>query len=119
MKYCYLSHRLSSAYVGHVIENDVIRHHILATENTQLQALHVWFRCLAELDHTPSATPTGRSSLLLQLTDLLTKLPMVSSLLGNQTTPSDPITMLKCLLEAMETSYINLVRIFDDVMMMS
>ena len=30
---------------------------------------------------------------------------MVSSLLGNKATPSDPIIMLKLLLEAMETLY--------------
>ncbi|CAI8045298.1 Protein MMS22-like [Geodia barretti] len=95
---------LAAAYLGHVIENDVIRHHILSTDKAQLQALHIWFRCLAELDHTPSATPTGRSSLFL-LTQQLPKLPMVSSLLGNKATPSDPIIMLKLLLEAMETLY--------------
>ena len=108
--------RLACGYLSHVIESDVIRHHILSAEASQLQAVHVWFRCLAELDHTPSATPTGHASPLQQLTYQLHKLPAVTTLLGNQTTPTDPMSMLQQLLEAMER--LHMVCTFD-VMMMS
>ena len=100
-------YRLASSYLSHVIESDVIRHHILTTEHAQLLALHVWFRCLAELDHTPSTTPTSHTTTIQQLTDQLHKLPLVTTLLGNQnTTPTDPLSMFRQLLEAMETSQV-------------
>lgn len=97
--------RLASGYLSHVIESDIIRHHILSTEASQLQALHVWLRCLAELDQTPSTTPTNHISNIQQLTDQLNKLPLVTMLLGNQTTPTDPMSMLQQLLETMETRH--------------
>ena len=96
--------RLACSYLGHVIDNDVIRHHILSSNDSQLHALHVWFRYMAELDHTPSSTPTERP--LLQLTCQLPKLQIVSSLLGNQTLPAEPLQLFKVLLDAMEISYV-------------
>ena len=108
-----------------MIESDIIRHHVLAADNVQVQALHVWLRCLAELDHTPSpslSTPSHTAAL--QLTHLLHKLPMVMALLGNQTTPNDPMSVLQQLLVAMETSYRELVyrpttnAYWDDVIVM-
>lgn len=104
----YIVYRLATGYLSHVIENDVIQHHILNTDGSQLLALHVWFRCLAELDHTPSTTPTRLTTAINQLTDQLHKLPIVTTLLGNQTT-TDPLTLLRKLLEAMETSHMRQV----------
>ena len=74
----------------------------------QVQALHVWLRCLAELDHTPSPSSPSHNAAL-QLTHLLHKLPMVTALLGSQTTPNDPMSLLQQLLVSMETSYMELV----------
>lgn len=99
-------YRLASLYLSHVIESDIIRHHVLAGDSSQIQSLHTWLRCLVALDHTPSARlSTPSHSSVVQLTHQLIKLPMVTALLGQQTTPTDPMSMLQLLLEAMETAY--------------
>lgn len=117
-------YRLASLYLSHVIESDITRHHVLDGDSSQIQSLHTWLRCLAVLDHTPSArssSATPTHSAVVQLTHQLTKLPMVTALLGQQTTPTDPMSLLQLLLEAMEKAYLTSVWpvSLHDVMMMS
>ena len=108
--------RLASVYLSHVIESDIIRHHILDADGSQVQALHTWLRSLAELDHTPPARSpavavpsTASQAAVEQLTNQLPKLPVVTALLSNQSMPTDPMSMLQQLLEAIEASYMRQV----------
>ena len=118
--YMYYAPRLAALYLSHVIASDIIRHHVLTTDHAQALAVHTWLRCLAQLDHTPPATSSAtaarsgashaHSTAVGQLTSQLPLLPIVTALLGNQATPTDPMSMLQRLMVAMETAHRNEVR---------
>ena len=98
-------HRLSCSYLAQVIASDIIRHHFFTSDLSQLHVLNTWLRGVVQSGHIHSSSSHAHSETAVQqLTNQLPRLPLVASLLGNQTPPLEPVPFLTGILGAMQAA---------------